>query len=271
MRKLVHPSLVSAQVPLTTQGHQQAWEAGVKLKSIIGDDPVIAFVSPYRRTRQTLLGIIAGMEGAQAGSDVQNAETYDPCATHHAPGTDGPTASERAMMPLPRPGSTKGCNLVMVREEPRLREQDFGNFQRSRRHSTASAERREYGKFFFRLPEGESGADVYDRVTSFFDSLHRVFRYTDFHPDTSVIIVTHGVTLRCFLMRWFRWSVHTFESSANPGNAAFVQMKRVGETYRLTHASADIIGLTGDTAVQRRMLPAETPLATPALCLAEGS
>mgnify|MGYP005991740957 CR=1 FL=1 len=150
-----------------------------------------------------------------------------------------------------------GCNMVMVREEPRIREQDFGNFQRTRRHSVYWKERREYGKFFFRIPEGESGADVYDRVSSFFDTLHRVFRYEKFDSNTCILIVTHGVTLRSFLMRWFRWGVDTFERSQNPANAAFVQMVRVGSNYRLTHSSAEIIGLAEDETVRARMLHSE--------------
>ena len=37
-------------------------------------------------------------------------------------------------------------------------------------------ERREFGSFYYRFPEGESGADVYDRVTDFLGSLNREFK-----------------------------------------------------------------------------------------------
>lgn len=37
-------------------------------------------------------------------------------------------------------------------------------------------ERRSIGAFYYRFPDGESGADVYDRVDNFVEHLHRKFR-----------------------------------------------------------------------------------------------
>ena len=53
-----------------------------------------------------------------------------------------------------------------VREECRIREQDFGNFQDYEKMKELKQIRNRYGRFFYRFPEGESGADVYDRVSS---------------------------------------------------------------------------------------------------------
>ncbi|CAI5496450.1 unnamed protein product [Closterium sp. Naga37s-1] len=61
-------------------------------------------------------------------------------------------------------------HILGVREEPRLREQDFGNFQVQERMWQSKDMRQRFGRFFYRLPEGESSADVYDRVTGFLDS-----------------------------------------------------------------------------------------------------
>ena len=100
-----------------------------------------------------------------------------------------------------------------VREEPRLREQDWGNYQ----NSTILAQKEErnmFGHFFYRLADGESGADVYDRVSTFFESLFRDFLDDDF-PDNAILI-THGLTMRLFFMRWFHWTVEYFESLENP-------------------------------------------------------
>ena len=38
--------------------------------------------------------------------------------------------------------------------------------------------------------------------------------------DQSLVIVTHGLTMRLFCMRWFHWSVEYFESLENPETAA---------------------------------------------------
>jgi broad specificity phosphatase PhoE len=44
--------------------------------------------------------------------------------------------------------------------------------------------------------------------------------------NVSVVIVTHGLALRLFLMRWFQWSVECFEESQNPGNCELVTMNK---------------------------------------------
>lgn len=108
------------------------------------------------------------------------------------------------------PGRTR------VREEPRLREQDWGNWQEHDEVRRQKAYRDAYGHFFYRFAQGESGADVYDRVGAFLESLWRSFEEPDHPPN--VLIVTHGLTMRLFCMRWFHWSVAEFESLSNPGN-----------------------------------------------------
>lgn len=50
-----------------------------------------------------------------------------------------------------------------VQEEVQLREQDFGNFQNAAEKAQEKSERLRFGRFFYRFPNGESGADVYDR------------------------------------------------------------------------------------------------------------
>lgn len=50
-----------------------------------------------------------------------------------------------------------------VQEEVQLREQDFGNFQNTEGKQREKADRLRFGRFFYRFPNGESGADVYDR------------------------------------------------------------------------------------------------------------
>jgi broad specificity phosphatase PhoE len=106
---------------------------------------------------------------------------------------------------------------VRVREEPRLREQDWGNWQDRDDVRLQKAYRDAYGHFFYRFAQGESGADVYDRVGAFLESLWRSFEDPGHPPN--VLIVTHGLTMRLFCMRWFHWTVADFESLSNPGNA----------------------------------------------------
>ncbi|HPF02242.1 MAG TPA: histidine phosphatase family protein [Bacteroidales bacterium] len=123
----------------------------------------------------------------------------------------------------------------MFREEPRLREQEWGHLRPKEETDILEEKRDSYSTFYYRLPDGESGADVYDRVSDFFGTLHRDFEKEDF-PD-NVIIVTHGMTIRLFLMRWFHWSVEEFEEIKNPSNCdIFILEKQENEEYTLITA-----------------------------------
>lgn len=108
-------------------------------------------------------------------------------------------------------------------EEPRLREQDFGNFQNVNQMKEILQERENFGHFFYRFPMGESGADVFDRASTFLDSIYRAFSNPNFPQN--VLLVSHGLFIRLFLMRWFKWTVEFFESLKNPANGHIVVME----------------------------------------------
>lgn len=181
------------KVPLTENGHQQAFESGLKLRDLLKDDESVCFyTSPYLRTRQTLQGIIKGLN-------------------------DGVQESEN------EPENKKKVEYV-VHEEPRMREQDFGNFQGTPDEMKEIwIERARYGHFFYRIPHGESAADVYDRCSSFNDTLFRQFKRDDF-PEV-LVLVTHGIWARVFLQRWFRWSVEYFEDLQNIPHCSWIQLE----------------------------------------------
>lgn len=112
-----------------------------------------------------------------------------------------------------------------ISEEPRMREQDFGNFQSTPEEMEKIwEERAHYGHFFYRIPHGESAADVYDRVASFNETLFRQFQQDDF-PNI-LVLVTHGIWARVFLMKWFRWTYEEFESLRNIPHCQYLIMKQ---------------------------------------------
>src|SRR6185503_3654025 len=100
--------------------------------------------------------------------------------------------------------------------EPRLREQDWGNLQDPVEQEIQKLKRHEFGHFFYRLAHGESGADVDDRVAAFIAELRIRLAEDSAHPET-VLLVTHGLTMRLLCRRVFSWSVDLFESLSNPG------------------------------------------------------
>src|SRR6185369_6206117 len=120
-------------------------------------------------------------------------------------------------------------NVVNVVEDPRLREQDWGHLRHPDENREISAERDNFSTFYYRIPDGESGADVFDRVSNFMDTLHRDFQKPDF--PRNVLIVTHGLTMRLFLMRWFHWTVEEFESLRNPKNCQIVVMEKQADNH----------------------------------------
>ncbi|MBK8586382.1 MAG: histidine phosphatase family protein [Bacteroidetes bacterium] len=109
-------------------------------------------------------------------------------------------------------------------EEPRLREQEWGHLRTLEECIRVDKERDAFGTFYFRIPDGESAADVYDRVSDFFGSLHRDFEKLDY-PE-NIVIVSHGMTIRLFLMRWFHWTVEEFEKIENPDNCQVIIMEK---------------------------------------------
>ncbi|CAI6012560.1 unnamed protein product, partial [Closterium sp. NIES-65] len=180
-----------SKIALTRKGWEQAVERGRKLRELIEADgeedfKVYFYVSPYTRTLQTLRGVGLAFE------------------------------RER---------------IAGVREEPRIREQDFGNFQDREKMRREKKVRLSYGRFFYRFPDGESAADVYDRVTGFRETLRadidvgRFQREEAAARNMNLVLVSHGLTLRVFLMRWYKWTVEQFEGLYNFPNAGCMIMQ----------------------------------------------
>lgn len=188
----IHQMIPDHRVKLTEEGHKQAEEAGRRLKALLQpSDTIQVFTSPYRRTRETTEGILKTLTAND--------------------GPDGPSPFTR--------------EKINVWEEPRIREQDFGNFQPcSAEMERMWAERADYGHFFYRIPNGESAADAYDRISGFNESLWRQFGDDDF-PSVCVL-VTHGLMTRVFLMKWYHWSVEYFEDLRNINHCEFILMNK---------------------------------------------
>lgn len=140
-----------------------------------------------------------------------------------------------------------------------------GNFQDREKMKLEKAIRAVYGRFFYRFPDGESAADVYDRITGtrlpllsrskqtnvvlareeesrcyIYNSGNTGFRETlkadidkgRFQPpgernqNVNLVIVSHGLTIRVFLMRWYKWTVKQFEGLHNLGNGGMLVMEK---------------------------------------------
>ena len=119
---------------------------------------------------------------------------------------------------------------IRVKEDPRLREQDWGNFYTEDEVAKQNAERRRHSEFFYRLGNGESGADVYDRISTFLETLHRDFKHDDW-TDT-ILLSSHGITLQIFLMRFFHWTYEQCKEETRFSNCGYVVLSLDPETNR---------------------------------------
>ncbi|KAL3498887.1 hypothetical protein ACH5RR_041619 [Cinchona calisaya] len=197
----VYTRVADPKVGLTRKGVAEAEECGRKIREMIEKDgadedwKVYFYVSPYRRGLETLRNLAKAFERSR---------------------------------------------IAGVREEPRLREQDFGNFQDKEQMKIEKAVRARYGRFFYRFPNGESAADVYDRITGFRETLRTDIDIGRFQPpgkqspNMNLVLVSHGLTLRVFLMRWYKWTVEQFEGLHNMDNGGMIVMERgYGGRYSL--------------------------------------
>ncbi|MDX2191501.1 MAG: histidine phosphatase family protein [Bacteroidota bacterium] len=184
--KEIYNSVPDYALELTEKGHEQALNAGVELKKLVGDSKMAIYVSPMWRTRMTFEGI---------------AKSFNK-------------------------------NQINYKEDPRLREQEWGHLRGIEENMKFNKEREDYGIFYYRFHHGESGADVYDRMSGFLSTLYRDFQKVDF-PD-NVVLVTHGLSIRLFIMRWFHLTVEEFEELNNPKNCQIIIMeKQENNKYKL--------------------------------------
>ena len=201
--KSVHRTTADHAIPLSEEGIRQAHRAGVFLRKLFkreqeafpqsqGRDilfPARLWTSPYRRARQTAeaIALACGKVGFPH---------YGFLDAHEA------------------------------RENFLLAEQQFGLFDGIPDEELATlypAEHAYYekckafgGRFWSKMPLGESRFDVTVRVAQTFGTFHR-----DAQNDVkNLIVVSHGTTIRAFLMAWLHRSPEWFEAEPNPKNCS---------------------------------------------------
>jgi len=115
----------------------------------------------------------------------------------------------------------EGANVprekVRSYEDPRLREVEHGYADVRAQESL----RRTHGWFYYRFRGGESPADCYDRTSGFLESL---MRQADRKRAERVLIITHGLTIRCFVMRFLHLTVEQFDTMDNPANCDIITL-----------------------------------------------
>ncbi len=136
--------------------------------------------------------------------------------------------------------STQG--RVSVREDVLLREVEHGYEDVAEQEALRSI----HDYFYYRMRGGESPADCYVRCASMLESMQRGLER---RPAKGVIIVSHGLTIRCLVMRFMHLSVEQFSRIGNPANCDIITIVRVahlikqGITPQFTHKDWGVTGL----------------------------
>lgn len=190
--KSVNARLPDSRVKLAPAGHVQATAAGDFLaKQLVRYRSRSRIItSPYERTRETARRISVAL-------DIKGID-YD------------------------------------YREEVALREISFGLFDGltddeipwhfPREHAYYQKHVEFEGEFYAPMPMGESRVQVADRVKGMFGTIHRDVD----HGIENFIIVSHGVTIRAFIMQWMHLSPEDYQAMENPNNASVTLIESTG-------------------------------------------
>jgi broad specificity phosphatase PhoE len=193
-------------------------------RSIANDDPTVYLrmpdhVIPLTRPEDDPAAVLAGE--LLASMHVDPGQVCAWCSTYLRSQQTQTIVLDRAF--------GAGVQRIHRRESFFLREQDFGDWdgltdaEIQERDPVHFEKRRrltdELGRFYFRYPNGESRADVVQRMAIFIGKIHRS-RYRHH------LVFLHGVTQRALRMAWFNHPVTWFEHEPNPANASVLWMRR---------------------------------------------
>lgn len=146
-------------------------------------------------------------------------------------------------------GIVDGAGLITRAEEPprtlvdpRLREMGFGYGKTQCAIQKEKELRKIHGWFYYRMEGGESPADIYDRVCTFLESM---WRQASRKNSSRILIVSHGITIRCFVMRFMHLSPEQYADLDNNENCDIVTitMRHRLENCQFTNGKWGVAGL----------------------------
>jgi 2,3-bisphosphoglycerate-dependent phosphoglycerate mutase len=199
VQKDLYKRMADHAIPLTEEGHRQARVAGEHVKNCLeramgkdrkkgfdddfrpstGRPHVRLWSSPYQRTRET----------AEHIKDVCRDLITD--------------SRENVMLAEQQFGLFEGLSASEIREQlPR----EYHHYAKAIKFG---------GRYWARIPMGESRFDVCRRVHEAFGTFHRD---RDHNAVRYLVVVTHGVTLRAFVMMWRHLTPEWMEDEPNPQN-----------------------------------------------------
>ena len=191
----IHLTMADHAIPLSEEGKGMATAAGVFLRDkfiperdrsyVIGShhNKLRLWLSPYLRTRQTADCLYEPMKGERLIGDRR----------------------EHILLCEQQFGLFDG---IPTEDLPKRYPDESAYYQKNQDFE---------GRFWARMPLGESRFDVAQRVHQAFGTFHRD---ADKHGIKDIIVVAHGTTIRAFLMMWLHLTPEWFEAEPNPKNCS---------------------------------------------------
>lgn len=168
------------KVYLTEQGKEEARLAGKFLKDYIEKNKIdisnsVMWVSPYTRTRETANIINGILDIKKVKEDISLIEQQ--------------------------------YGLFSDKEIARIKElypDQFNFYDNYYQHD---------GKFYAKLPQGESPFDVALRTKQFIDTIYR-------DKEDVLFVISHGTTIKTIVMNFFHYSPEWYSKELTPGNCS---------------------------------------------------
>ena len=168
------------KVYLTEQGKEEARLAGEFLKKYITENEIdisnsVMWVSPFTRTRETASIINDSLGIKRVKEDITLIEQQ--------------------------------YGLFSDKEIARIKElypEQFAFYDNYYQNE---------GKFYAKLPQGESPFDVALRTKQFLDTIYR-------DKEDILFVVSHGTTIKTIVMNFFHYSPEWYSSELTPGNCS---------------------------------------------------
>ena len=179
------------KVYLTEQGKEEAKKAGEFLKQYIEENGIsldnsVMWVSPYTRTRQTASIINETLGVKKVKEDITLIEQ--------------------------RYGLFSDKEIETLKEMYPDQFKFYDNYYQND------------GKFYAKMPQGESPYDVALRTKQFIDTIYR-------DKEDVLFVVSHGTTIKTIVMNFFHYSPEWFNSEVTPGNCAIRLIDTDKEVY----------------------------------------
>ena len=184
-----HIGLPDHQVYLSEKGKLEARDAGIFLKEYLNKnniniDNATLWVSPYERTRETAQIINEELDIKNIKEDITLIEQ--------------------------RYGLFSDKEISLIKE---LYPDEFNFYDNYWRNN---------GKFYAKMPQGESPMDVALRTKLFLDTIFR-------DSSDPLFVVSHGTTIKTIIMNFFHFSPEWYNEEPNMDNCAIRLIDRENE------------------------------------------